>query len=356
MEIALALSGGGYRAAVYHIGVLSYLAKLQLGDDGSVLDHVNIISGVSGGALTALCYAIAELNGEDRMSTLIRLYKQVKDLNIGKVAADRFAEDAVKGKELIRVLADLYDEAFFNGRKFGALMTGVENSHLHHVTVSATDFSTGHPFRFQATKSIVGRTGELSHGWIGNYYNRLRRDVAADIRLADVLAASSCFPIAFEPIMFPTHFVLSSETIAKQNTGKKFGLMDGGMIDNQSIDAVIRTEEHLKSEGKNVDLVIVSDVSTLSMDAYAPSVGKKAKKWSWKWIKANMGKRCNTASKIEALLLMLFLLGVGVGAWAIGCGNAFVQGCCFMMLIVVLCLGWLVSSQNDYWIEESKQI
>ena len=45
-RIGLALSGGGYRAAAYHIGALRALHKL------GVLDKVDVISSVSGGSIT----------------------------------------------------------------------------------------------------------------------------------------------------------------------------------------------------------------------------------------------------------------------------------------------------------------
>lgn len=49
-RIGLALSGGGYRAAAYHIGTLRALNKL------GILDKVDVISSVSGGSITAACY------------------------------------------------------------------------------------------------------------------------------------------------------------------------------------------------------------------------------------------------------------------------------------------------------------
>src|SRR5215211_7220944 len=45
MKIALALSGGGFRATVFHLGVLARLAQEQR------LEDVNILSTVSGGSL-----------------------------------------------------------------------------------------------------------------------------------------------------------------------------------------------------------------------------------------------------------------------------------------------------------------
>ena len=46
-RIGLALSGGGYRAAAYHIGTLRALRKL------GILDKVDVISSVSGGSISA---------------------------------------------------------------------------------------------------------------------------------------------------------------------------------------------------------------------------------------------------------------------------------------------------------------
>lgn len=50
-RIGLALSGGGYRAAAYHIGTLKALRKL------GILDKVDVISSISGGSIIAAYYA-----------------------------------------------------------------------------------------------------------------------------------------------------------------------------------------------------------------------------------------------------------------------------------------------------------
>src|SRR5690349_11939191 len=50
-EIALSLSGGGYRAAAFHLGTLDMLYRLNL------LPSVRVLSTVSGGTLTGLKYA-----------------------------------------------------------------------------------------------------------------------------------------------------------------------------------------------------------------------------------------------------------------------------------------------------------
>ena len=51
MRLGLALSGGGFRAAAFHLGVLRGLHASGL------LDEVDTVSGVSGGALLAAAWA-----------------------------------------------------------------------------------------------------------------------------------------------------------------------------------------------------------------------------------------------------------------------------------------------------------
>ena len=51
-RIGLALSGGGYRAAAYHLGTLRALHKMGL------LEKVDVISSVSGGSIIAAFYLL----------------------------------------------------------------------------------------------------------------------------------------------------------------------------------------------------------------------------------------------------------------------------------------------------------
>ncbi len=56
-QIALSLSGGGYRADAFHLGTLSYLSRLDL------LKDVTILSTVAGGALVGMKYALSLKQG-----------------------------------------------------------------------------------------------------------------------------------------------------------------------------------------------------------------------------------------------------------------------------------------------------
>ena len=64
MEIALCLSGGGYRASIFHLGVISVLNEIKMDDKMVMLDHVHTITSISGGALTALLFLLSEIDGK----------------------------------------------------------------------------------------------------------------------------------------------------------------------------------------------------------------------------------------------------------------------------------------------------
>jgi predicted acylesterase/phospholipase RssA len=50
-RIGLALSGGGFRASIFHLGVIRHLDELH------AMKDVNVISAVSGGSVLAAFYA-----------------------------------------------------------------------------------------------------------------------------------------------------------------------------------------------------------------------------------------------------------------------------------------------------------
>ncbi|MGT2494317.1 patatin-like phospholipase family protein [Cupriavidus basilensis] len=60
--VILAFSGGGTRAAAFSYGVLEFLRNTEVvgpkGNKSRLLDHVGVITGVSGGSFTALAYGL----------------------------------------------------------------------------------------------------------------------------------------------------------------------------------------------------------------------------------------------------------------------------------------------------------
>ncbi len=94
--------------------------------------------------------------------------------------------------------------------------------------------------------------------YIGNGNVTIPRNRAREIRLADIVASSSCFPVGFEPLVLPNDFFpASANDLVFHTTGgtqvliHRLGLIDGGVYDNQGIEAIItanrRNAEYIDS-------------------------------------------------------------------------------------------------------------
>src|SRR5262249_24964060 len=93
---------------------------------------------------------------------------------------------------------------------------------------------------------------------------------------------SSCFPGGFEPIALPDDFVWPSGTGPPEPLGnlpQGLALMDGGVFDNQGIDALLLADARARHAGAPLDLLIVSDVDQKSDLAFFQFETKSAKGW-----------------------------------------------------------------------------
>ena len=59
LNIGISFSGGGYRAAAFHLGTLSFLNKIHVSKEKTLLDCVSVMSTVSGGTIRGLRYMLA---------------------------------------------------------------------------------------------------------------------------------------------------------------------------------------------------------------------------------------------------------------------------------------------------------
>ena len=72
-QIAISLSGGGYRATTFHLGALSLLNSLDFGDK-RLLKEVKVVSTISGGTLTGVMYAQMLAEGKSFEDCFDKLY------------------------------------------------------------------------------------------------------------------------------------------------------------------------------------------------------------------------------------------------------------------------------------------
>lgn len=215
-NIAIALSGGGFRVASFSLGTLSYLQHLKLDIDEtgnpsteSLLDHVSFISSASGGTITTSIYSMLRNKNESFGSIYKFIFSILDGQKILNAALSKLNDDKewdethnAKRRNLINAFAKAYDDEMFKGKTFGIYWDQKGFKELE-VCFNVTEFHRGLPFRFQtdgesATRELIGN--EYVH------FNPKYLEEIKSLKLGDILAASSCFPSGFEPIVFPEDF------------------------------------------------------------------------------------------------------------------------------------------------------
>lgn len=272
-NMAISLSGGGYRATTFHLGALAYLNSRSY-EGKTLLENVKIISTISGGTLTGVMYALYLAEGRSFEDAYHKLYELLKkdelvDRAMHKLNYPKKWKNKHKTRDVINAFSEVYNEEFFEEATFKNLHDG-QKSHLKDIIFGSSEFTYGIQFRFQE---------EHDNGKFGNYYLNLPEDVASEIRLADAAAASSCFPGGFEPIVMPIDFGNGPDSLVEKTWYSKSyqdenypttAIMDGGIIDNQGIEGVRLAEKrHEKELGHAyIGTYVASDVSSKMMEPY----------------------------------------------------------------------------------------
>ena len=176
--IVLALSGGGARAASFHLGVLQALRDTPGRDGRPLSEHIALITSVSGGSVLAAYYG---LHGEAGLDTFDAAYLgrewRVRGPSspLGLVGALR---GGMNGPGQLRawLAANVYGDA-----------TMGDLTHGPRVILNATDLYNSTPFAFTQF-----------------FFEGLCSDVR-QIRVADAVAASMAVPVAFRPVVMESY-------------------------------------------------------------------------------------------------------------------------------------------------------
>jgi NTE family protein len=222
--IALALSGGGYRAMVFHLGALLRLNEVGL------LGKLARVSSVSGGSITAGALAMSwkELRFKDGIADNLQI---VID-RVRALAATTIDAGAVIGGILLpgtisdRVVS-AYDRVLFHAKKLSDLADEVPGK-VPRFVFNATNVQTAALWRF--SKPYMG---DYRVGLVDN----------PDVALARVVAASSAFP----PVLSPLTLTIN-EPVKKTNGADLFRvpftqqavLSDGGVYDNLGLETIFK--------------------------------------------------------------------------------------------------------------------
>jgi NTE family protein len=184
--IGLAFSGGGMRAAAFSYGVLAEFDRTKVrlkGTSTSLLDQIDFVSGVSGGAITAAYFGLkgrSELH-EFRDRFLLRNAEESLATSvISPVNIFRAYEGGVNDAEQF---PRWLDDNLFHGATFRDL----GSLHRPHVWINASDIYNRTPFVFNNT-TFDAICSELS-----------------SYPIASAVAASAAMPVVFAPVVLKTY-------------------------------------------------------------------------------------------------------------------------------------------------------
>ena len=318
LNIGMTFSGGGYRAATFDLGTLSFLNSVRLDDGRTLLDCVSALTSVSGGTIPAMKYMLARARGQAVDDMVDELFDFLCNEDLMAHALQGLsAEKANRDASSIRIMARIYDSRLFGNAVMGDIIDNFNRIPVKDYTALATDFDNSLPFRFRLTEGRLTDGQTVTYGAFGNQKHSIARSLVRHITPGEAMACSSCFPSGFEPMVYPDDFKISQREDLLDKVKGRFGIMDGGITDNQGIEPLLKAEERMNKyrEDKNrtdkaLDLVIVSDVASPYMDGYSPSEQMLPKGVG----KLTLGRLRNYGLITQAVVIALFVLALALGS------------------------------------------
>jgi len=230
--IALCLSGGGFRAALFHAGALRRLNEL------GVLSKVRTISSVSGGSITsgllATVWTRLERDG-DRFTNLEALFEQPLRAFCGRnIRNGPLLWRRLNPLNWPRLLSSSFSATDFLVSEYQRLLG----------TVRLSALPAQPNFVFCAANLQTGVSFELSARSIGDYV--LGYSEPGQLTLAEAVAASSSFPFAFPPLVRAVDVDAFTGGDKKAmaggfRPGPRVALTDGGVYDNMGLEPAWKT-------------------------------------------------------------------------------------------------------------------
>lgn len=222
--LALALSGGGFRATLFHCGALWRLNEL------GYLPKLDRVSSVSGGSITAgllgLRWARLQRARWTRDALIDELITPMRTFCEQSIDAPSILEGVLlPGKSVSDVLADAYRRHLYGE----ATLQDLPDDPPRFV-FNSTNLATGVDFRF-------------SKPYCGDYRIGLIRKPRFEIALA--VAASSAFPPFLSPVVLtpdPAAFrkTPGADLYDQRGYRERLLLTDGGAYDNLALETVWR--------------------------------------------------------------------------------------------------------------------
>jgi len=272
-KIGLALSGGGFRASLFHIGTLLRLAELD------ILRNVQVISTVSGGSIIGMYYylevkKLLESKNNDGISKQeyidlvlrikknfsrairennIRMLAFQKKLNqnltekLGELYQEKLYDPIFEDDTPIKNMSELKIKPKIDGTNQSEFIPEFHNFELENkvprIIVNATLLNNGHNWQFTAegmgeNPYMVDELLETNTLYAFEYYKKidgLSKDdyLDKDISIAKAIASSSAVPVLFDPIDLKDFDYEKPDVLR---------LSDGGLYDNLGLSSLLADE------------------------------------------------------------------------------------------------------------------
>ena len=239
--VGLSFSGGGTRAAAYSFGVLTEIDRTRVrSGPGTVplLDHLDFISGVSGGSVTAAYYGLKKRAAfaDFRENFLLRDAEESIDTGLNPLSISRALAGGINDStQFPRWL----DDNLFHGATLGEF----RETRRPRIWINASDIYNRTPFVFGATAF---------------------RAICSDLDsypISNAVAASAAVPVVFAPVVIktfpqecnsklpewveharrnrnaPPMLKAFADGLARYHNGEipYIKLLDGGLVDNFGI-------------------------------------------------------------------------------------------------------------------------
>jgi NTE family protein len=265
-RIGLSLSGGGYRAAAFHLGTLRKLHEMNL------LDKVDVLSTISGGSISGAAYCLSDEDYpafHNYMVEKIRTKNVIKEVMLSwsfirlalfvliTLAIALYALYTEWPWIVFVVLALLfflllkfqfdifpsskevekaYDKFLYEGKTLGDLN---EVKNRPELAIGSSNLQTGRLFTFSGRKM-----SDSTYSAKKIFFKHEK------FPIAKAVMASSCVPFAFTPIEIDKAYYQNMDDADKINPQ----LVDGGVYDNQGIQKITQ-----RKSSYECDVIITSD-------------------------------------------------------------------------------------------------
>jgi predicted acylesterase/phospholipase RssA len=214
--ITLCLSGGGFRATIFHLGVIDYLAQRDL------LGDIRSVYGVSGGAITAAHLAHHWTRYSDRNLFCGAALELLKFVHAGVIDQIVWSNVLRQNNRTERLAAEL-NELFSRPLADAVPATYLVCSSIRDVSQFGLELTSGILFHLPKNQARLTSLGK----------------VGARFNTATAVAMSASFPLVFEPMTLDTDLTdIDSRILVKEHS-----VADGGIVDNLGLQFALAGED-----------------------------------------------------------------------------------------------------------------